>query len=147
MQLDTQESIMQKPVLAAALLAGAMALPIAAGAQTVIYGQSTTQGTITGSAPESSQRQADIVDRQTGQVIGGITLEQRGHFRSYVEEERTPSYAVPGEIRVGTTLPDVGVTYYDVPERFGDTTYRYTVIKDRTVLVDPRTRRVVQVIE
>jgi hypothetical protein len=39
------------------------------------------------------------------------------------------------------------VTYYDVPERFAATTYRYTVVNDRVVLVDPTTRRVVQVVD
>ena len=129
---------MRKPLLAAALVASAVGLPLAASAQTVIYGPGTTVGTA---------RQADIIDRQTGQVIGGITLDQRSNFHDYVVEERVPSYTVPGEIRIGTTLPDIGVTYYDVPERYGQTSYRYTVVNDRTVLVDPMTRRVVQVIE
>jgi len=64
-----------------------------------------------------------------------------------VQDEQTPSYSLSGEIQIGTTLPDIGVTYYDVPERFGATRYRYTVINDRTVLVDPKTRKVVQVVE
>jgi len=130
---------MRKSAFTAALLAGAIGLPLAATAQSVVYGPGVTTG--------STGRQADIVDRETGQVIGSIALEQRRGFRNYVIEEETPSYAVPGEIQVGTTLPELGVTYYDVPERFGATSYRYTVVNDRTVLVDPVTRRVVQVIE
>jgi hypothetical protein len=39
------------------------------------------------------------------------------------------------------------VTYYDVPQTFGVTTYRYTVVNGRTVLVEPRSRRIVQVVE
>lgn len=131
-------SSLSTAALLAATTIAASALPLTAGAQTVIYGPGTTTG---------SARQADIIDRDTGQVIGGITLDQRREFRNYVTEERTPSYSVPGDIRVGTTLPDIGVTYYDVPERFADTSYRYTVINDQTVLVDPRTHRVVQVVE
>lgn len=127
---------MPKTALTVALLAGAIGLPLAASAQTVVYGPGVTTG-----------RQADIVDRETGQVIGGITLDQRSNFRSYVVEERTPSYRIPGTIAVGTVLPEVGVTYYDVPERFGATAYRYTVVNDRTVLVDPMTRQIVQVVE
>ena len=34
-----------------------------------------------------------------------------------------------------------------VPERFGATTYRYTIVNDRTVLVDPRSRRIMQVVQ
>jgi hypothetical protein len=39
------------------------------------------------------------------------------------------------------------VTYYDVPREYGETHYRYTVVNDRTVLVDPSSHRIVQVIE
>ena len=44
-------------------------------------------------------------------------------------------------------LPETGVTYYDVPESYGPTPYRYTVVNGATVLVEPRTRRVVQIVE
>jgi hypothetical protein len=44
-------------------------------------------------------------------------------------------------------LPETGVTYYDVPPRFGASPYRYTVVNGETVLVEPRTRRIVQVVE
>ena len=44
-------------------------------------------------------------------------------------------------------LPEVGVTTYDVPQTFGATPYRYTVVNGETVLVEPRSRRIVQVLE
>jgi hypothetical protein len=78
---------------------------------------------------------------------GIITETQRPHFRQYIVEEQVPSYTVEQPIEVGTTLPEAGVTYYDVPERFGATTFRYTVVNDHSILVDPRTRRIMQVIE
>jgi hypothetical protein len=83
----------------------------------------------------------------TGPVIGIITDDHVPTFRRYVVEERLPSYAIPGTVVIGTTLPDAGVVYYDVPERFGATSYRYTIVNDRTVLVDPRSRRIMQVID
>ena len=49
--------------------------------------------------------------------------------------------------RFAAVLSETGVTYYDVPQSFGITPYRYTVVNGRTVLVEPRTRRIVQVIE
>ena len=122
---------MRNSALFAALFAGAVGLPLAANAQNATIGPGVTTGSTGG------QSDAD----------NGIASDQRKGFRSYVLEEQTPSYPLPGEIQVGTTLPDVGVTYYDVPERFGATRYRYTVINDRTVLVDPKTRKVVQVVE
>jgi hypothetical protein len=49
--------------------------------------------------------------------------------------------------RVGAVLPSSGVTYYEVPAEYGVRDYRYTVVNDRTVLVDPRTHRVIQIVE
>jgi hypothetical protein len=34
-----------------------------------------------------------------------------------------------------------------VPQTFGGTPYRYTVVNGETVLVEPRSRRIMQVIE
>ena len=48
---------------------------------------------------------------------------------------------------MGGVLPEAGVTYYDVPQTFGATPYRYTVVNGQTVLVEPRSRRVIQVVE
>jgi hypothetical protein len=45
------------------------------------------------------------------------------------------------------SLPTSGVTYYDVPQSFGMTPYRYTVVNGQTVLVEPRSRRIVQVVD
>lgn len=120
---------MRKPVLAALLLAGATALPMAAHAQQrIIVEESVTTGL-------------------SGPGIGIISDEERPRFRQYIVEERIPSYTVDMPVRVGTVLPEAGVTYYDVPQQFGATTYRYTVVNDRPLLVEPRTRRVMQVID
>ena len=61
--------------------------------------------------------------------------------------ERIPAYTIQEPVIVGGILPETGVTYYDVPQTFGVTAYRYTVVNGETVLVDPRSRRIVQVIE
>jgi hypothetical protein len=122
--LLAKEITMRNHIFAAALIAGtAAAAPLPALAQ---YG-----GTVGVSGP----------------VVGVIENEQIPTFRRYVVEERIPSYTVPERVVVGTTLPDTGVVYYDVPQQYGATTYRYTVVNDRTVLVDPRSRRVMQVID
>ena len=54
---------------------------------------------------------------------------------------------VGAAVRVGEDLPSAGVTYYEVPREYGVSRYRYTVVNDRTVLVDPSTHRIVQVID
>jgi len=115
---------MRNKLLAVAVIAGAMATPIAAQAQTVGVGG--------------------------GVVVGddaGITVDQRPAFREYIVRERVPNFTVPGQIEVGAVLPEAGVTYYDVPQTFATTPYRYSVVNGRTILVEPRSRRIVQVVE
>ena len=46
---------------------------------------------------------------------------------------------------IAATLPATGVTYYPVPAEYGVSAYRYTVVNNRPVLVEPGTRRIVQV--
>jgi hypothetical protein len=92
-----------------------------------------------------------IVGGTIGGVVGGVAgvlgVDQRPRFRSYVVEQRRPSYTYRDEVRVGAVLPEAGVTYYEVPEEYGVRDYRYTVVNGRTVLVEPRTHRIVEVIE
>jgi len=82
-------------------------------------------------------------------IVGGITGALTPKFHHYVVEERVPSYVWEGHphVVVGDVLPAEGVTLYPVPREYGVTEYRYTVVDNTPVLVDPRTRRVVQVIE
>jgi len=120
---------MRNRILAVAAIAAAMSAPIAAQAQDVI-----TRGVARG-----------------GPVIvndfDGIAVEQRPAFREYIVRERVPNYTISERVIVGNVLPEVGITYYDVPQTFGATPYRYTVVNGSTVLVEPRTRRIVQVVE
>lgn len=81
-----------------------------------------------------------------GAVVGGIADANAPRFRTYVVEQHRPSYAYSGDVAVGVVLPESGVTYYDVPPDYDVQTYKYTVVNDRVVLVDPSTRRIVQVI-
>jgi len=119
---------MRNRILAVAALAAAITVPaVAAQAQTV--------GIVRGGPPVAVEDD------------GGITVEQRPAFREYIVRERVPTYTVPDRVVVGTVLPEAGVTTYDVPQRFGATPYRYTVVNGETVLVEPRSRRIVQVVE
>jgi hypothetical protein len=92
-----------------------------------------------------------VVGGVIGGVVGGVAgvlgVDERPRFRSYVVEQHRPSYQYREDVRVGVVLPEEGVTYYDVPPEYGVRDYRYTVVNSRTVLVDPRTHRIVQVIE
>jgi len=82
-----------------------------------------------------------IVTQPQQQVI--VTPEQRTVVREYVHKHPLASVNLLGvELNVGSTLPDT-VELREVP----DVQYRYAVVGDRTVLVDPSTHRIVDVIE
>jgi hypothetical protein len=82
-----------------------------------------------------------------GGVAGVLGVDRRPRFHSYVVERHHPSYTYRGDLRVGADLPEDGVTYYDVPPEYGVRDYRYTVVNGRTILVDPRTHRIVEIVE
>jgi hypothetical protein len=127
--LLAKELTMRNRLFAIAAIAGAIAAPIAAQAQTTITTGVAGGGTV---------------------VIGeheGIAVDQRPAFREYIVRERVPDYTISERVVVGGVLPESGVTYYDVPQSFGMTPYRYTVVNGRTILVEPRSRRIVQVVD
>ena len=120
---------MRNRILAIAIIAGALAAPIAAQAQ------SGTVGVVRGGSV--------IVDDDAD----GIAADQRPAFREYIVREHVPEYTIPDRVIVGGVLPESGIVTYDVPQTFGITPYRYTVVNGRTILVDPHSRRIVQVLE
>jgi uncharacterized protein YcfJ len=128
------------------LLAGAAfaLLPFAAFAQ--------SGGAVTGGAAGAATGAivggpvGAVVGGVTGAIAGGIADQQQPQFRQYVTTRNTPSYRVQQEVRVGSVLPDDGVTYYEVPAEYGVKGYRYTVVNEVPVLVEPGSRRIVQVI-
>ena len=87
-----------------------------------------------------------VVGAGVGAVVGGLAENQQPQFRTYVTTQKRPSFKYKEEVRTGVVLPESGVTYYEVPAEFGVRDYRYTVVNDQVVLVDPKTRRIVQVV-
>jgi hypothetical protein len=72
-----------------------------------------------------------------------IAPEQETVIREYVEKQPLASVKIPGvELNIGSTLPDT-VELHEVP----DVEYRYVVVDNRTVVVDPGTRKIVKIIE
>ena len=135
---------MQKMILTAGAVFGALMLPVAAHAQSGVAAGATTGavgGAIVG-GPVGA-----VIGGVGGAVVGGIADASRPEFRTYVVEQKRPSYAYAQPVVIGAELPELGVTYYEVPPQYGVSQYRYTVVNNRTVLVDPKTRRVIQVIE
>ena len=135
---------MKLKFLTGATIAAVLALPVASHAQNGVAAGATT-GAVTGAVVGGPVGAA--VGAGVGAVAGGIADDSRPRFRSYVTERHIPSYRYEHEVRIGEDLPSSGVTYYEVPHEYGVTKYRYTVVNDRTVLVDPSTHRIVQVID
>lgn len=91
-----------------------------------------------------------VVGGVGGAVVGAIVGDvAEPKFRTYVVEQRVPSYTYAEPVAVGTVLPAEGVVYRRLPAEYGPnaSNYSYTVVNDRTVIVEPQTRRVVQIIE
>jgi hypothetical protein len=72
-----------------------------------------------------------------------IAPEQETVIREYVEKQPLASVELPGiELNIGSTLPET-VELHEVP----DVEYRYVVVDNQTVLVDPGTRKIVKIIQ
>jgi hypothetical protein len=76
----------------------------------------------------------------------GMKAEYLGPFHSYVASKAHPSFAFTSPVVVGAVLPAEGVVYYEVPADYGVPQYRYTVVNNQTVLVDPGTRKIIQIV-
>lgn len=128
------------------ILAGAFALlPFAAFAQ---QGAAPATGAATGAAAGAivGGPVGAVIGGVTGAIAGGIAEQQQPQFRQYVVTRNVPSYRYQQQVQVGAVLPDEGVTYYEVPAEYGARGYRYTVVNEVPVLVEPSTRRIVQII-
>ena len=135
---------MKNHMLMAGAVIAALAIPVAAHAQS-----GATTGAVGGAVGGAivGGPVGAVVGGVGGAIIGGISDDRRPQFREYVVRERRPSYTYKEELRVGARLPGTGVEYYEVPAEYGIRDYRYTVVNGRTVLVDPRTHQVIQIIE
>jgi hypothetical protein len=154
---------MRNTILTGSLIAALSVLPLTVQAQVL-------QGTENGAAEGAAQGNAaagpigGLVGGAVGAGVGAATgavgtatgivgsifgADERPRFHDYVEQEHYPSYRWRHPLRVGAVLPRRGVTLYDVPEEYRGAhgRYRYARVNDRTVLVDPRSRRVVDIID
>ena len=109
------------------------------------FAQSTT---VEGAA--NGARAGGDVGGPIGAMVGGTVgaavgagLEIPNAVITSVEGERAPSVVVRERLVVGEPLPPE-VELRPVP-RYAE--YRYAVVNDRRVIVDPRTRRVIKIIE
>ena len=112
-------------------------------------GSTTTTGAAGGAVAGAG------VGGPVGAVVGGVagaavgaalSPEESTRVRTYVVAQRRPSYTVRDDVVVGYRVPR-RATLYALPRDSGITTmYRYTVINNRAVLVDPNTREIVEIL-
>ncbi|MBY3227590.1 MULTISPECIES: DUF1236 domain-containing protein [Rhizobium] len=81
--------------------------------------------------------------------LGGAAVAQTttvvvpGEVKTYVEKQETPSVTFEGDVAVGTALPDT-VEIHTIPDQ---PDYGYVVVNKKRVLVNPKTRTVIEVIK
>jgi len=138
-----RSQIMSKKILFASVVLAALA-PAAAFAQSGGAAAGAATGAVGGAIVGGPVGAA--VGGVTGAIVGGIADQQQPEFRQYVTTQSVPSYTYKEEVRVGATLPESGVTFYEVPAQYKVKGYRYTVVNNTPVLVEPSTRKIVQVI-
>lgn len=123
-------------LLAAAVLAVSPSIAFAQG--------STATGAVGGAAAGA------VVGGPVGAVVGGTVGAAVGSagepppaVRTYVMRERVPSVAVREEVVVGQPLPRT-VQVRAIPKH---KEYSYAVVNNKRVIVEPRTRKVIQIYE
>jgi hypothetical protein len=133
---------------AIALAAALVATPLAAQAQGLVVGA------------ERGAAQGDRAAGPVGAVVGGavgaaagtvggiLGLDERPRFREYAIHEHHPSYRYTEDFRDGAILPEQGVEYYEVPPEYRVRPgLQYAIVNDHPVLVDPQTRRIVEILD
>jgi hypothetical protein len=104
---------------------------------------STATGAVTGAVV------GGVVGGPVGAAVGagvggtvGLAAEPPGDVVTYVQREDIPSATVEERVVVGQPLPDA-VELRTIPNH---TEYRYAVVNHQRVIVEPRTRKVIKVI-
>jgi hypothetical protein len=131
-----------------AVVTALLASPLAAQAQGIPGGaaRGAAEGTAVGGPVGGAV--GGVVGGVAGGIGGLLGVEQGPRFHDYVIREHLPSYHYSGVPQVGMVLPSTGVVFYRVPREYGvSPRYRYALVNEQPVLVDPRSRRVVQVID
>jgi len=114
-------------------------------ASSAAFAQSTTA---TGAA--NGARAGGEVAGPVGEIVGGTVgaavgaaVEIPNAVITSIPDERVPSVTVRERVVVGEPLPPT-VELRPVP-RYSE--YRYAVVNDRRVIVEPRTRKIIKIID
>ena len=139
---------MKMTFLAIAATVAVAVLPMAAHAQGAIRGAEEGAAAGDRAAGPVGAVVGGTVGAAAGTVDAILGVEDRPRFREYVARERRASYRFRDELRVGAVLPAQGVTLYEVPREYHiKPGYRYAVVNDHAVIVEPSSRRIVEIID
>lgn len=137
-------------------------LAIATAASVVLPATLHAQGIVRGAeeGAEAGQRAGGPVGAVVGAVVGApvgaavgaaeaiLGVDDRPRFREYVVREHRPSYRLRDDVNIGMVLPERGVRLYEVPREYHVRPgYRYAIVNDVPVIVEPRSRRIVEIID
>jgi hypothetical protein len=125
--------------LAVSLIAASLLISGAAFAQST-----TATGAVNGARAggEVAGPVGEIVGGTVGAAVGAA-VEIPNAVITSVQAERAPSVVVRERVVVGEPLP-AAVELRPVPSH---TEYRYAVVNDRRVIVEPRTRKIIKIID
>ncbi len=134
------------------MLALALAMPAGAYAQGIVGGAEEGSANGAAAAGPVGAVVGGAVGGAVGAVTGGVNgllgLDLKSRFHDYFVSEGHPSYVYQRTLKAGDILLVDNITYYPVPPEFGmHGDYRYAIINDEAVIVDPHTHRIVQVID
>src|SRR6266852_3496030 len=121
--------------LAVSLMAASLLASGAAFAQSTTANGARTGGEVAGPVGE-------IVGGTVGAAVGAA-VEIPNAVITSIQAERAPSVVVRERAVVGEPLPP-SVELRTVPSH---TEYRYAIVNDRRVIVEPRTRKIIKIID
>jgi len=89
-----------------------------------------------------------LVSGQSFAQVITLQPEQRTVIREYVERESVPVIEIERDLTVGQSVP-AEVELSTVPQQWGPgmSNYRYIYTDDRVYLIEPSSRRIIQVID
>ena len=127
--------------VAIVVLLGSFALP------PTVHAQGTGSGAEGGGQAAGPSRPAPGATSNGGPRLLGA--DQRVQFRKYaMRKHRATPYSFREPVAAGTILPPVGIEFYEIPPKFKvSAEYRYAVVNNLVLLVDPVTHQIVEVIE
>ena len=80
------------------------------------------------------------------QALGTMSSSQQIGFMTYAGAQKATQQEYKGDLTVGLILPST-ILFTAVPAEFGPTTMQWAVVNHRTLLVNPTTRTVTQILD